>query len=87
MKKKTMQRIKVSDRIVAFLLTLTMLFTFMPHYIANADEEQKGIGITNTILTAQENSDTMQTTYKITLYKCVEVPSSTPGGRTDLYLC
>ena len=60
------KRINLSDRIVAFLLACTMIFTILPCPVINAEDLHQGIGIYNHILTEQSST---QTVYKIKLYR------------------
>ncbi len=60
------KRINLSDRIVAFLLACTMIFTILPCPVINAEDVNYGIGIYNHILTKQSST---QTVYKIKLYR------------------
>ena len=60
------KRINLSDRIVAFLLACTMIFTILPCPVINAEDVNYGIGIYNHILTEQSST---QTVYKIKLYR------------------
>ena len=60
------KRINLSHRVIAFLLACTMIITMMPYQLVNAEENIKGIGIINHVMT--DHTD-LQTVYKVTLYQ------------------
>lgn len=77
-------KVRLSNRVLAFLLTLAIMVTMMPYKssVATGDSDTlgTGIGIVNNMMT---DSNDIQNTYKVTFYKTTKTAHPPTGGEGE----